>query len=518
MQKLPIGEQYFPRLREDGKLYVDKTEQIYELMNTGRFVFLSRPRRFGKSLLTTTLQAVYQGRQDLFQGLWIEDKIDWHPRPVLLINFNDVNYQEQSLAQGLTDYLTELATAYGLTLVGNHYKEKFRELIRRLSEQDKVVLLIDEYDKPITDLLENEQRVKENVTTLKNFYSVLKATEANHLYFTFLTGVSKYGKVSIFSDLNNLLDITTASQFNTLLGYTQQELELYFAEYIAQMGNRYQVTKEEVLEMITYWYNGYSWDGTNTVYVPFSTLILFYKQTFENHWFSTGTPTFLIKLLRQSQTPAYALEDITADDTLLDRADVNDINIISLLFQTGYLTVKDIRTSLGKLRYKLGYPNHEVAQAFRKHLLADYLEIPAGGIGNQFLYHFEDALNALNIDYFITLLKSMFGRIPHTLFLPQEAYYHSIIYLLLDLLGCEIHVERLTNLGRVDAILEMEEAVLIMEFKMTTTSDDDPAETAIQQIREKQYDLPYQASGKQIIWLGVVFDYESRNISDWKVG
>jgi len=218
MQKLPIGEQFFARLRERNLLYVDKTEQIYQLMNVGTYVFLSRPRRFGKSLLTTTLQEIYRGNRTLFHGLWIEDQLDWQPSPVLLLNFNALSYQTQTLAQSLTIYMDELAQEHGFVLAAAGYKEKFRELIRRLGEQGKVALLIDEYDKPITDLLENEQKVQEHVATLKDFYSVLKAPEAANLSFTLITGVSKYGKLSIFSDLNNLLDITLDPRFATLLG------------------------------------------------------------------------------------------------------------------------------------------------------------------------------------------------------------------------------------------------------------------------------------------------------------
>lgn len=349
MQKLPIGEQFFDRLRENNFLYVDKTQQIYELMQVGSLVFLSRPRRFGKSLLTTTLQAIYQGKRELFQGLWIEDKVDWQPSSVILINFNDVSYRTQSLVQGLMGYLDELAHELGVTLDPGDPKKKFRELITRLAPRGKITLLIDEYDKPITDLLENAEKVQENVDTLKDFYSVLKSSEARHLQFTFITGVSKYGKLSIFSDLNNLIDITVDARFATLLGYTQQELEHYFADYLARLVQTFQVSRSELLRQIAFWYNGYSWDGVNRLYVPFSTMLFLEMQTFENHWFATGTPTFLIKLLRQKQVPAYALESITADTKLLNSADINQISVVSLLFQTGYIhsvnTLPSIRRS-----------------------------------------------------------------------------------------------------------------------------------------------------------------------------
>lgn len=511
MQKLPIGIQHFTTLREEGYLYVDKTEQIHTLMQAGKFLFFSRPRRFGKSLLITTLREIYRGNKTLFQGLWIEEQIDWQPRPVILINFNDINYLDMSLSDALSGYMDKLAREYDLTLTATDYKGKFLELILRLSATQKAVLLVDEYDKAITDLLENEQKVVEHIATLKNFYAVLKATEADCLHFVLLTGVSKYGKISIFSDLNNLFDVTLDRRFSTLLGYTQTELEHYFSAHIDRLAVTYTTDRSTLLDAIKFWYNGYSWDGVNRVYVPFSTLVFFEQQTFANHWFSTATPSFLIKLLRRNQIPAYTLEGITADNKLLDSANVNDISVYSLLFQTGYLTVKHAYPSLLGQEYELGYPNHEVEQAFQQYLLADYLEAPSDRISTTILSGLNKTLRTQNVEGFINILKSVFADIPHNLFLPQEAYYHSVVYLILNLLGFTIHAERLTNLGRMDAVLELLDAVYIIEFKMTT------GETAIQQIQAKQYDLPFRNRGKRIILLGIAFDKAAHNIADWAV-
>lgn len=511
MQKLPIGEQSFRNLREDNKVYVDKTRQIYALLNTGKFVFLSRPRRFGKSLLTTTLQEIFRGNKALFQGLWIEEQIDWQPRPMILINFNDLDYQSQSLADALANYMDELAANHGHSLTSIHYKDKFRELIVLLSANQKLALLVDEYDKPITDLLENDEKVQEHIATLKNFYSVLKSTASEHLHFVLLTGVSKYGKISIFSDLNNLLDITLDQRFATLLGYTQAELESYFSDRIESLAERYSMDRPAMLALIARWYNGYSWDGVNTVYVPFSTLVFLEQQMFANHWFSTATPTFLIKLLRKQQVPAYDLESILADSRLLNSADVNNINVHSLLFQTGYLTIKQSWLGVTGQEYELGYPNYEVEQAFSQHLLADYLGSSAGQVSASILSRLQKVLRSKNVEGFISVLQSVFASIPHTLFLTQEAYYHSLVYLLLKLLGFAIHAEPLTNLGRIDAVLELPEAIYIIEFKMST------AQIALDQIRAKQYDLPYRNAGKPILLLGITFDPTSRNIADWQM-
>ncbi|MCE7989569.1 MAG: AAA family ATPase [Caldilinea sp. CFX5] len=510
MQKLPIGEQFFDRLREKNLLYVDKTRQIYDLMQVAPFVFLSRPRRFGKSLLTTTLREIYRGNRDLFRGLWIEDKLEWQPSPVILINFNDVSYRTQSLAQGLMDYLDELAHELGFTLSAGDPKKKFRELIAQLSTQGKITLLIDEYDKPITDLLENAEKVQENVNTLKDFYSVLKSSEAQHLQFTFITGVSKYGKLSIFSDLNNLIDITVDSRFATLLGYTQQELEHYFADYLDRLAQTFQLPRSEILRQAAFWYNGYSWDGVNRVYVPFSTLLFLELQTFENHWFATGTPTFLIKLLRQKQVPAYSLESITADTKLLNSADVNQISVVSLLFQTGYLTIKRVQRTLQGQVYELGYPNYEVAHAFQQHLLVDYLDTNPDQVNAFLLVQLQQALQATDIDAFITTLQAVFADIPSRLFLPQEAYYHSVVYLVLRLLGFTIHAERMTNIGRIDAVLVLPDKVYILEFKMTT------GQIALDQIRDKKYAQPFLGGDKTVILLGIAFDKSAHNITDWE--
>ncbi len=508
MQKLPIGIQHFAHLRERNYLYIDKTRQIFDLINAGEYIFLSRPRRFGKSLLTTTLQEIYRGNQALFKGLWIEDKIDWQPHPVILINFNALNYLDMPLAQALAKHMDELAAQNKLTLTETDYKGKFRELISRLAEHGKVVLLVDEYDKAITDLLENDEKVQEHVATLKNFYSVLKAPEAANLEFTLLTGVSKYGKVSVFSDLNNLLDVTMDPRFATLLGYTQEELERDFSGYIDRLATTYRMNHTDMLERIRFWYNGYSWDGVNRVYVPFSTLVFLEQQRFANHWFSTATPSFLIKLLRKKQIPAYEIEQIRGGTALLDSADVNNISVQSLLFQTGYLTVKALRTTFsGETQYQLGYPNFEVAHAFQQYLLADYLGSSVGGLAGTLLARLEESLQTENVAGFVATLQSIFASIPHQLFLPQEAYYHSVIYLVLKLLGFNILAELMTNLGRIDAVLELPNAVYILEFKMTT------AETAIQQIRDKQYAQPFRTSDKPIILLGIAFDKDSRNIS-----
>lgn len=526
MKSLPIGIQHFSVLRERDDIYVDKTRQIYDLMNAGAYLFLSRPRRFGKSLLVTTMREIFSGNRDLFRGLWIEDKIDWETRPVIVINFNDVNFKSMGLEQALTEYMDRVASDLNVSLGARDYKAKFQELIATLSVEKRVAILIDEYDKPITDLLGDHEAVKENISILKNFYSVLKSSESQHIHFAFLTGVSKYGKIAVFSDLNNLIDMTVDRTTATLLGITQDELEFYFDEYIDRLCKRHNRTRDDILAEIKHWYNGYSWDGENRVYVPFSTLVFFQQQTFANHWYSTATPTFLVELLREQKIPAYNLERVGGDSTLLDSADINSVNIYSLLFQTGYLTIKSTRHShLGQL-YILGYPNYEVEMSFQRNLLSDYIHKPVDQLNHDILLDLEQILHEQNIEGFIEKLQAVFADIPHQIHLPHEAYYHSLAYLILSLAGFEIMAERSTNLGRLDAVLELTDVVYIVEFKFDKEADgandskvspDKPslASKAVQQIKDKGYDVPYRGSGKEIILLGIVAGQESRNIIDW---
>jgi hypothetical protein len=510
VRKLPISVQDFGELRREGYLYVDKTEQIYTLLNTSKLLFLARPRRFGKSLLVTTLRELFRGNRTLFAGLWIEDKLDWASYPVLFLNFNDINYLDMSLSEALRQYMDRLAQEAGIILVAEDHKGKFLELILRLSTEQKLVLLIDEYDKPITDLLENDVKVQEHVDTLKNLYSVLKSTQNDHIHFALLTGVSKYGKLSVFSDLNNLLDITMDPRFTTLVGYTQTELEANFGDYLDRLATTQGLDRSALLQRIRFWYDGFSWDGVNHLYVPYSTLILLEQQIFGNHWFSTATPSFLLKLLRTQQVSAYELEQVEADTTFLDSADVDQIGIHSLLFQTGYLTVKGVHHSdFGEPIYTLGYPNYEVAQAFQRHLLADYLKLATGRISASILSRFQKSLQAQDLETFINVLKSVFAGMPNTLFLRQEAYYHSVVYLILNLLGFTIDVEQLTNRGRIDAVLELPKVIYLIEFKLST------AAVALQQIKDRDYALAYLHRGKPVVLLGIAFDQEQRNVADW---
>ena len=377
MKKLPVGIQDFRTLREGQYLYVDKTEIICKIPQVGKYIFLSRPRRFGKSLLLSTLKEMYLGSKELFLGLWAENNWDWNVYPVIYIDLNMVDTRKSDLENGLMSQIFETAIHYNIQLERKTSKDCFAELLVKLSDLGKkVVVLIDEYVKPITDYLNISEKREEHVKLLKGFYGTIKSYD-NCIQQTVLSGVSKYGKVSIFSDLNNLLDISTHRDFNNLCKYTQNELEFYFEEQVNKLGILLELPKAELYQKIKLWYNGYSWDGKNTLYNPFSVLSLFAKEDFDNYWFETGTPSFLMEMVKQMQVMPQELNGIEGDDIVLESADVNNIGIISLLYQTGYLTIKEKhRGGMRPTSYTLGFPNEEVRLSFQRYLLAEYLSIP----------------------------------------------------------------------------------------------------------------------------------------------
>ncbi len=361
MKKLPIGIQDFRKLREGGFLYIDKTESIYQLSAHSGYYFLSRPRRFGKSLLVSTMRELFLGSKELFEGLWIEDKWDWERRhPVLHIPFSSLGYKSLGLERALQELLDEVIETYDLEVNEEALEKKFREVLESLSKKEnEVVLLIDEYDKPIIDYLGNKiEQAKTNQQILKNFYSVIKDSDP-HLRLVFITGVSKFSKVSIFSDLNNLEDLTLSDYLTAgMMGYTQEELEYYFKDYIPPTAEALNFSEEELLLKVKEWYNGYSWDGKNFVYNPFSILNFFKKRAFHNFWFHTATPSFLIKLLKEK--PYYQFDNLEVGEAAFESFELDNIDVVALLFQTGYLTIK----SVDEFHiYTLGYPNREVRQS-----------------------------------------------------------------------------------------------------------------------------------------------------------
>jgi hypothetical protein len=512
MQQLPIGEQNFAKMRRLNMLYVDKTEQIYRLLQGSNYNFLSRPRRFGKSLTLSTIRNIFQGEKELFKGLWIENQWDWSVKhPVVHISFNQIGYAEIGLAAALTKALRQVADDFGVDVKSTTPGLLLRELILAMAaKHGTVVLLIDEYDKPLIDFLnKNELSIaKENRAILKSFYSGLKDDAAQAaLRFFLITGVSKFSQVSLFSDLNYLSDITLNSKYNTLVGYTQEELLQNFEDYLQllqrKIGN---VDRPALLERIRRWYNGYSWDGTERVYNPFSILLLFENLNFGDFWFKSGTPTFLINLLKEQEL--YVVDDMRVSGILFDSYDLENMDARALMFQAGYLTVKQYDPY--RNRYTLGYPNREVEEAMNNYLIASLLNrMPVDALRPVELL--EEGFLRNDLPKVIAVINSLLKDLPsHLLDDKTEHFYHALVHLHFRYLGLYLESEVHTSDGRMDAVVQTPTHVYIIEFKLNID-----AKVALAQIVEKQYAEKFRLIQKEIIGLGISFDTIKKAVKDW---
>lgn len=503
MKNLPVGIQTFREIIENGYLYIDKTREINDLVaKGGKYYFISRPRRFGKSLMLSTLSELFSGNRELFKGLWIEDKISWQAFPVIHIDFLGKKYgTPEELVASLNYLMDQNARKYAIHLREKDYDKRFNELIGKLSQQGKVVVLVDEYDKPIINHIERPEMARANREVLKTFYEVIKGCD-QYIKFAFITGVSKFSKVSIFSSLNNLDDITVDDRFSTLFGFTHQELLFYFGDRLSHVP----------IEDLRKWYNGYSWDGVNFLYNPFSVLQYFNKGKFGNYWFSTGTPSFLIQSIRRNKIDVRKIENYGANKLLLDSFDIDHMNVFTLLFQTGYLTIKEVDESRpAQPIYRLSYPNEEVREAFLDYLAADFTGKNPEEFG-YLVHRLQESIEAVDFDAFFNDLKAIFATIPYDIFIEErEAYYHSIIYLIMKLIGINIDVELETNIGRIDCVLKTDTHIFVMEFKMGGAGQ------ALDQIKEKKYYEKYLNRGKEIQIIGAGFDAEEKNISQYLI-
>jgi hypothetical protein len=509
MKNLPIGIQSFEKLRQGNYLYVDKTKEIHRLIVSGQVYFLSRPRRFGKSLLVSTLESIFSGQKELFKGLWIEDKMDWAQlnHPVIRIDFGKTaNRSPEELVDSLTDFLRITAEAYQINFISSQLPGRFAELIEKLHQTtgQQVVVLIDEYDKAIIDNMLNPEVQEANKNVLHDFYQVLKATD-EHLCFVFLTGVSKFSGMSIFSGLNNLNDITLTDDFAGICGYTQQELEDNFGERLHDLANLFGVSNQALLDKIRYWYDGYSWDGSTFIYNPFSTLSFFSAKRFDNYWFRTGTPTFLIEILKKNNQIEPILEPLIVNPSAFDSFNPQAISEIPLLFQTGYLTIKHREMNFGEPTYTIGLSNSEVKESLLQYLLSAYSYYPVEqeqalirGMQKQLLAH--------DAGEFEKSLREMLAYIPYQLHIGQEKYYHSLLLLWLKLLGFDVSGEVSTNKGRIDAVWKLPEHTIIAEVKYQVKKQALPKllDAAIKQIREKHYAERFD-DGQKVSLLAIAF-------------
>lgn len=508
MKKLPIGIQTFKNLIEEGYAYVDKTPFVGRLTAAGKYYFLSRPRRFGKSVFLSTLKSAYRCEKELFDGLYLYDHWDWKsPHPVVHVSFGaGVARNTRDLQESFTYILDDNARQYGLTFSYKDLKNRFAELIRTLYEVSGrgVVVLVDEYDKPILDNIDNLEAAATIREELKSYYSVIKDSDP-YVAFAFITGVSKFSKVSLFSGLNNLEDITLDERYSAICGYSQEELERVFKDRLSGVD----------LTEVARWYNGYNWLGKE-VYNPFDILLFLSKKTFANYWFETATPTFLIKLLQDRQYVVPALEGLEVNEKIIGSFDVDRIEIETLLFQTGYLTVKWSRQMSGLRRFGLGFPNQEVKQGLTDYILSFLTNTTVAAEDNKAALH--GALEAEDLTGIERTMRAFFSSIPHDWYRKNqlsgyEGYYASIVYCYFAALGVDVRAEECTNQGRMDLVVRFAGRVYIIEFKVIETGG--PGK-ALQQIKDKGYAEKF--GGQTVYLIGVEFSRDKKNIErfEWE--
>lgn len=500
----------FRRIIEGGFLYIDKTQYLYELVRYGAGTyFLSRPRRFGKSLMVSTLEEIFLGSRELFDGLWIENSdYAWQPYPVVRIDFSTHSASSAEELEKWFDYLiAKMARTHGITLHGFDYQSNFENLLEQLSQTEQVVLLIDEYDKPLIDNLQNLPEATKIRELLKKFYTVVKAMD-RHLRFVFITGISKFSKVGVFSAMNNLDDLTMDPRFATALGITETELRRDFREHITEFAQQEGVAEEVLLEQIQSWYNGYCFvRNCESLYNPFSTLQLFNKRYFSNYWFETGTPTFLIELLKEQQYDVERLDELRLRELAFSTYEIETLSIIPLLFQTGYLTIKAYEPT--RRLFTLSYPNMEVEDAFLTYLLGAFSERDRSW-NEDYLWQLIDALESHQLEQFFDILQVFFANIPYNIQVKHEKYYQTIFYLIFKLIGLRIDVEVHTNVGRIDAVIELADHIYIFEFKV-----DRSAEEALAQIHAQEYARKYNLNTRPITLIGANFDSRERRITEF---
>jgi hypothetical protein len=505
MKQLGLDTQSFEVLRNRKCLYVDKTEVIHRMITGGRIYFLSRPRRFGKSLLVSTLEAIFLGKKDLFEGLYIYDKWEWETYPVITIDWTMINHSTpEKMEESLMFHLARIARNYQIALTAGNASDYFMELIETLKEKTgkKVVILIDEYDKPVTAHL-TDSHLEAIKTNVHDFYQVMKGSD-KHLHLVFLTGVSKFSGLSIFSALNNPQDITLREEYAAICGYTQEELESNFSEYIDRAAERFKKTREDLLAQIRYWYNGYTWDGETAIYNPFSTMNFFQIRRFANYWFNTGTPAFLIDIIQRRDSMENVLKPIVVDESILDEYDTANISEVPLLFQTGYLTIKQMElTPEGFLEYTLGVPNMEVNKSLLTHLLKAYGKYPDGRYIDRLRQAMQQQIIACDESGFARSLEVMIATVPYELHIANERYYHSLMLIWMRLLGFKIRGEEHTCIGRPDAVWEQPGLTVVVEIKYHAEKTTDKLlDEAIKQIHDKRY---YNKYLEKILLLGIAF-------------
>ena len=508
-RKLPIGIQTFREVREAGHYYVDKTVHIERLLDDGKHFFLSRPRRFGKSLFLDTLKELFEGSEDLFRGLSIHGRWDWAVRhPVIRLSFGSGHFGlPDGLRVNVMAQLSRVEQEADVESTQTSAPERFSEIIRALHERtgERVVVLVDEYDKPILDALETPEVARANRDYLRGLYGVVKDCDA-HIRFSFITGVSKFSKVSLFSGLNNLTDITIEPQYSAICGYTEADLDTVFAPELTGLD------RDEIRD----WYNGYSWRGNERMYNPFDILLLFRSREFKAHWLETGTPAFLVETLFRQRVQSVDLDGMLASDELLSTFDVEAIAPEALLFQTGYLTIRGIERVGERTLYRLGYPNREVREGLNTQLLGRLGQDGSRQMANSVrLYRLLEADDVAGMQ---ELFHAFYASIPYEWYTNNdianyEGYYASVFYSYFAGLGLDVVVEDSTSRGRLDMTLRFEGRTYVFEFKVVEQSGEG---TAMAQLKERGYADKYRGNDGAVRLVAVEFSSEARNIASFE--
>ncbi len=510
----PIGIQSFVEIRSLGSIYVDKTALVHELVDTGKYYFLSRPRRFGKSLLISTLHEYFKGNRGLFKGLAIDrlESGEWPCHPVLHLDFNGQLYDSRtSVGEVLESCLREWEREYGASDASMSYALRFGAVIKNAVEKTgrQVVVLIDEYDKPILDVLGDKELEENNREVLRSFYSVMKSQDAN-LRFVMLTGVGKLPQMNVFSGLNNIEDISMNPIYSTICGVTEPELREYFGKGVSDLAEANGLTVAETYEALKANYDGYHFAGDmRDVYNPYSLLTALKNRMITDSWYRTGTPTHLIKMLKRTDVPIKNLDGSPCTFTRLTEGNVTGDDIIATLYYTGYLTIKQYNRAMNSVI--LGYPNGEVRRGFLDNVLALSTNVNAGE-SSTLVLELAMTVQSGDIAGYLEKLRSFFADFPYELIKRNEAHYQDVIYCITKLLGFYVQAEYRTSSGRADMILGTKEAVYVFEFKL-----DAGADAAMSQIDAKEYALPFAADGRRVVKVAVSFSSETRNIADWTI-
>jgi hypothetical protein len=523
MKSLPVGFQSLDKIITNDFVYVDKTETLYNLVKKPGLYFLSRPRRFGKTLTCSTLESIFQGKKELFAGLAISKKeYDWKQYPVIRLDFNGISHQtHDEIIISLNGFLRDLALTQGVDISQETQpKDMFRKLLTLTAKKHgPVVIIIDEYDKPILDHIYNTETALIMRDFMKSFYGVLKDAEVEaNLRFLFVTGVSKFSKVSIFSELNNLQDLTLDDSMATLCGYTQEELEFYFKDHINAYAQKDGITPQALLDQLKLWYNGFCFSKNGEkVYNPFSILNCLQQNDFRNYWFSSGTPMFIVKFAERNpdmvqKLMTFETGELTVND--LEKLSIESYfkNTLVIFQQAGYLTLSsyDNNTKI----FSLIYPNYEVRLSMTEHILDYIAQVPSVKIATT-EYKLKQALEQDNIDAFCATMKDFFIILPLTVIVNREKFYQGVFFTLAKLIGAKIDAESATSHGFIDAVLEGKKNTYVIEFKRDKTPD-----IALEQIRNKDYCAKFKIEGtKPVVLVGINFDFKPKSgvTVSWKI-